>query len=61
MHRASRLGLSVMVPKAVSRYSLLEERHLSWAEDEARAVLGALHCLPKTNPSRLVSRVELDP
>ena len=61
MHRASRLGLSVMAPKAVSRYSLLEERHLSWAEDEALAVLGALHCLPKTTPSRLVSRVELDP
>ena len=61
MHRAFRLELSVMVRKAVSRYTLLEERHLSWAEDEARAVWEALHCLPKTTPSRLLSRVEFDP
>ena len=45
-----------MVPEAVTRYGLLEEWHLSWAEDEARAAYEVLHCLPKTTPSRPVSR-----
>ena len=51
MHGASKLELSVMAPEAVSRYSLLEERHLSWAEVEARAVSEALRFLPRTTPS----------
>lgn len=51
MHGAPRLELSAMLFEAASRYSLLEEWHLSWVEDEARAVWGALQCLPKTTPS----------
>ena len=46
------LELSAMNPRAVVRENLLEERHLSWAEDEARGTSEALRCLPKTSPSR---------
>ena len=56
MHGASRLELSAMSFEAMSRYILLEERHRHrWLEDEARADLGALQCLPKTTPSQTVS------
>ena len=54
MHGTSGLGLSAMFLKAMSGYSLLEERHLSWAEDEAQVMSKALYCLPKTTPCRPV-------
>ena len=56
MHGATRLGLqSAMSREAVSRCSLLEERHLGWVEDEARATSGVSQRRPKTTPSRRAS------
>ena len=60
MHGASRLELSTILPEAVPRYSLLEERHLRWVEDEERAA-SALQPLPKTTPSRPVSCGRFNP
>ena len=50
-----------MFSEAMSEYSLPEERHLSWAEDEVRVVSKALYCLPKTTPCRPVFRVDMNP
>ena len=61
MHGASGLGLSATFAKAISGHSLLEERYLSWAEDEARVVSKAMYCLPKTSPCRPVFRAALTP
>ncbi len=48
-------GLSCQLSfRKLFQYSLHEERHLSWVEDEARAASGALRCLPKTTPCRTV-------
>lgn len=62
MHGASRLGTfsyTFFSSESVSRERLPEERYLSWVEDEARGASEALHCLPKTSPSRDVYGSEL--
>ena len=61
MHGASGLGLSATSSEAASEESLPEERYLSRAANEARAASKALHCLPKTSPSRQVYRGDSDP